>query len=308
MAMPLASTTRKGVTLSFGAINLMVNVHSAVGDDTARKLKNVCTGHIGGKQHAPSPIKQRRYCPVCDNDNSVEFRKAQEVSEGYVMIPQEIVDLEKEAATGMSKGMEITMHPVESVSGMLPSGKSYYLSLPNSNPGQRQAYTMLSHLIRTKPDLAFMTRFTLRTAVSVFQITTAGPGTLVLRQMADAELVREHPAIEWFELTEQQMMLAAMVTDMEVKPFVPGEHGTGKSNIIANYAAEQTPIPGVEPVLDGRQAPTGGVVDITTQLEAMLAARGAQAPAVTPVKAPRKTAARKTAAKKTTTPRQRKAS
>lgn len=290
--MPQASTrvTAKGITLSFGQINLIVNVHTAVGSDEDRSLKTVCT-----HEHNPTPIKQRKFCPVCDNDDYASFAKAKEMGEGYVLIPQDILDLEKAAQLDFKTEIAITMHPAADAVNMMPSGKSYYLSMERITDGQRQAYTMLSQLIRQREDLVFMCKYTLRTALSIFQLTTATDGTLILRQMADAQLVRERPAIDWIDLPAGAMDVANMVADTAAVPFVEAEHGTGKISIVADYAATQTPLPAAGDVVSA----SGEVLDITAQLNAMLAA-SQPAPAAK-VPAARKTTARKTVAKKTAT-------
>ncbi len=121
----------------------------------------------------------------------------------------------------------------------------------------------------------------LSSATSIFQLTTAGEGTLVLRQMAPADLVREHPVIDWIEPEEKALDLVAAIAESEVEPFVEMVHGTGKTNIIAEYVEANSP----NAVPAAAVGPVAGGVDMVSALEAMLAAsKAAKAPAKAPAK------------------------
>lgn len=277
---PLTSATSAGVTLSFGMLNLTVSVHGAVGEDDSRAMKIVCQ-----HEHPATPVKQQLSCPVCSNADASTFAKAKVVGDGLVVIPPEVIEQDKAASAEFKKSITISAHPSTEVTAVLmPTGKSYYLSMKTPNQAMLDTYTLLGHLVRTRTDLAFMCKFTLRSATSIFQLTTAGEGTLVLRQMADAALVREHPSIVFSDLDPRTVELAGLLADSVTTSFIVAEHGSGKSSIIAAYASSQTPTAALTP---GAPVIDSNVLDITAQLEAALAA----ASPAKPVRKPR--AARK---------------
>lgn len=304
---PLSNATSSGVTLSFGLINLTVSVHSAIGEDVTRQMRIVCNHHtapeitqarLASEGRTLTPVKQHMTCPDCEATG--EFGKAVKAGDGLVEITDEVLAEDRSAAEKLKKQITMTVHPREQVTAsMMPSGKAYYLNIKNPAKGTSDAYTMLSQLIASRPNLAFMTKFALRSAVSVFMLEVAGEGTLVLRQMADADLVRQHPAITFTELDERTVELAGLVCDAQVSDFVVAEHGSGKSNVIAAYAATQTPVV-VAPAGAPLNPAASNVLDLTAQLEAMMAASAANpvpdnatVAKVTPVRKPRKTAAKK---------------
>lgn len=276
---PLTTATSAGVNVSLGFLNLTVSVHAAVGEDTSNKLTTLCANG-----HAPNPIKQKYECPTCTSTDRSLFQMGKAAGDSWVIVPPEVKEAVKAAADKSKKQLTLTVHPAAEVSSVLqPSGKSYYLSLKTPEPKLAETYTLLSRLVASRPDLAFMGKFTLSSATSIFQLTVAGSGTLVLRQMANAELVREHPVIGWIEPSEKALDLAGMIADQEVVPFVETVHGTGKTSIIAEYVAANAPNAVPAPV----GGPPAGVTDMAEALEAMLAAgRAAKAPAK-PVRARR---------------------
>jgi non-homologous end joining protein Ku len=285
---PLKTATSTGVAVSLGMLNLLVSVHAAVGEDDGAGLRTVCVN-----DHAPTPIRQKYVCPVCESDDRESFAKARQVGDGYVVIPEEVIEAEKAERDAFKKTITLTIHPVTEVTSVLmPSGKCYYLALKSPTQNALDTYSLLSQLVTSRPDLAFMTKFTLRSATSVFRLSVAGEGTLLLTQMAEAELVREHPAITFSDVNPRMLELASVLADQETQPFL-ATHGSGKSHIIAAYAESQTPI---APVSTGQESPAsvGNVLDLTALLEAAV---GQAAPKSTP----KKTAAKKTATRRTTT-------
>jgi non-homologous end joining protein Ku len=293
---PLTSATSAGVTLSFGMIAVAVSVHGAVGEDDSRSMKIVCE-----HGHAATPVKQRLTCGViyadgtaCGNDGSEEpFTRARQVGDGFVVIPPEVIEKDKEASAVFKKSIALSVHPLHEVTSVLmPSGKSYYLSIKAASASAVLNYTLLSRLVTDNPDKAFMAKFTLRSATSLFQLVSAGAGTLVLRQMADADLVREHPSIPFADLDERTLELAGMLAEQQLTPFLVAEHGSGKSSIIADYAASQTPVTPVDVASVAKPEATASatVSDLTAALEAMLAPTSITAPTKRK-RAPRKAAA-----------------
>jgi hypothetical protein len=285
---PLKAATRKAINLNLGTlINLPVDVHLAVGEDKESQLKTVC---VNG--HDITQIRQQQYCPVCDIEHPLQadtsrFQKAAQGPEGLTLVTAEKLAEQRAAGQDTKKNMNITVHPASEVSAvMMPSGKSYYLGLGNTAEGLRGAYTALGTLIRSNPDLAFMTKWTATTVTSVMQLVVAGDGTLVLTQMAEADLVRKHPEIEFVTSgLEATLRMAQMLIDDEVQPFVVDKHGNGKATVIAEYVRAMAPTAQPSAV-----AGYATVTDLNAKLAEQVAARTAQKPAT------RKRAAKKVAA------------
>lgn len=285
----LTTAVSKAVKLNLLMLNLTVSVHAAVGEDKTSANKIVCM-----KEHSPTPTRTRLTCPECSAETG--FVKARVVGDGLVVIPPEVIAAEIEANAAFKNSIELTVHPVAEVTSvLLPSGKSYYLSMIKPTLGERGTYTLLGKLLRRRPDLAFMTKLSLRSAATLFQLTVAGDGTLVLRQMADAELVRQHPVIEFADLDERALELAEMLADQQVQPFVTAQHGVGRSQIIAEYALGQTPIPMAAIPGQASTHDIASVTDFTAHLEAMVKAATTAKKAPARKRAPRKPAATKVA-------------
>jgi non-homologous end joining protein Ku len=294
----LKTATRAGITLSLDFLNVVVSVFAAVGEDTSAKLTTLCT-HLNTplqKDHKPNPIKQKYVCPTCESEDKAAFVKGRKAGSDYVILKEDVQEQVKAAAKESADTIALTVHPADQVTGVLmPSGKSYYLGVKGDSDKATaklsQTYTLLSRLVSEHPEWAFMGKFTLSSATSIFQLTVAGEGTLVLRQMADANLVRVHPNIEWIEPTERALEVAAMIAEDAIVPFVESTHGTGKTNIIAAYVEANAPAA----TTPGAGSPLGGL-DMEADLEArLLAARAAKLAAAAPVDAPVKVSGRRAA-------------
>ncbi len=292
----LSNAVSTKVELSLGMLGIVVSVYGAVGDADTGSTVTVCADN-----HAPTPTKRPYICEVCGKTGHVGvFQKAAAVGDGFVIVPPEVIAENKAAADAFKKKMDFTVHPADEVSSVLmPSGKSYYLTMKTPNERQVETYTLLVELVKARPDLAFMAKFALRTVVSVFQLVVSGESTLTLRQMADAELVRKHPVVPEFTLDPAAVRLASALADTRVQPFLVADHGTGKSQIIELYTATQEPVASAaRPVVE--TASTGNVLSLLEQMQAAVEPEAEAAPAPRK-RAPRKTAAATTSRKSTTT-------
>lgn len=296
----LTSAITSKVSLSLGIFNTVVSVHAAVGQDESSKMRTVCTHN-----HAATPIKQHRTCPICGNTDGENkpFEKASAIdSDSVVEIPDWVLDKVKEETDALKRnGIAVTVHRDTDVSSvMLPSGSSYYLSLNKPSQAQLEAYAHIAKLIASRPDRAFMTRFPLRTAVSIFRLTTAGENTLMLEQMADAELVRKHPVVEPFEVDAETVEMVSRYCDRETVEFDVAAHGTARSTIIADYVAAQTPTLVPAGATDvPAAAVASNVIDIKATLANLLGASDVSddTPAPARKRTPRKAAVKRASVK-----------
>lgn len=288
---PLKNATKAGVPLSLGLVGLNVSLHAAVGENDTEALHNVCVGGIKSG-HEPTQVRQKMICPHCGNDDKLTFAKASDQGGTLVVIPEEVIE-ERAAAGAGFKSLQLTVHPTEEVTSvLLPNGKAYYVALKNPTEDQRRTYTTLARVIQERQDVALMTKFSFRTAINVFRLNVVGEGTLVLQQMADADLIRQHPVIEFVEPTGKALQLANTVLDLEVQPFVGIEHGSGKTEIISTYAEAMAPIPVRIPEPTALTPQSSGEGTVTDLLAAMVASKKA------PTKAGAKAKAAKNAGRK----------
>ncbi len=302
----LTAATSKGVTLSLGLLNVQVNVHGAVGADESRSMHHACIGTPDSGPHDPTQTRQHLVCPQCGNNDRTTLVKARDAGGQLVVIPPDVLVEDKAAADKFKGILGLTVHPAAEVSSVLmPSGKSYYLDLPAKNrpDGAIEAYNVLVALIKARPNLAFMTKFALRTAISIFRLEVSGEGTLILRQMADASLVRRAPQIPVLEIPDASVEAAAsMLGDSRVTPFVAAEHGSGSASIISDYADAHAVPEGSRP----SEPHTLGVVSLIQRLaDAGAVPETPASPA--PVKRPPRKSATKTTAATTDTTTTRKA-
>lgn len=291
MSQPLGRATRKGVTLSFGSmIALPVTLYTAVGEDKTAKLHNACNNN-----HPATRVQQKYVCPLCEGESG--FVKVRPEGSTLVVVTPEVLEAANAADLQYKDVIDITVHSSEEVSqAMQPSGSSYYLDI--ETPALARLYGIIATMVTERPELAFMAKFTLKTAVSVFRLTVAGDGILVLQQQANPELVRELPSVVAAPALAAEIAMASQLADALLAPFTTEGLGRDKGKVLAEYTLGQIATMPAGAVA----ASSAGVGDLTAAFEAALLAAGG-APKAVPTRkaAPRKSAAAKTAAAKTTT-------
>lgn len=288
---PITNPVAKDAVLSFMGISMIVNVHTAVAD-----VKNAVTHQAcANPEHSLTRVRQTLACPECGNEDKESFVRVKEVSKALVLVQAEWLAEQAAEAAKFKQAMPITIHPAGQVAAaLIPSGKTYYVTLtPGSHVERWKAYNLLVRLIGDRPELTFMTKLTFRTALQLFSLSVSD-GTLILKAMADGDMVRERPAVEDTGVTEANLKFGQQLIDLSVQQFDVGEHGSTGREELARKIAAAAPAGTVTSITP---AAGGEVLDVTAALEAMIKDKKA-------AKAP----ARKTAAKKTTTRTVRKAS
>jgi len=280
---------RSGVQLVIaGMVSIPVSIFSAQDTDSDGDLTNVCTAEAHADR--PSTIRQVYRCPICEVESG--FVKGKKVDDGLVVIPKEIIE-KAEAATAELKGsIQMSVHDATEVNQMMPSGKSYYLTA-KAGPAA-ESYVALAKLMEQRPDLTFVGQHAMKGGPAPYQLIVAD-GTLVLRQMARPDLVRERPQVDG-DVSELKVQQFSAVLDMLKTNYDPTSFLSERSKVLTEYVSQQAP-----------QAPAAapGTVDtsitsLEDQLAAVLAQAQAQSQAAAEPAAPAKPA-RKRAAKKTTT-------
>jgi DNA end-binding protein Ku len=271
---------RKGLVLSFGLVNVIVSIDGAVGKEES--LTSVCCGPTGGTQHAPTPISQVRTCKHCVTKTNpagiveyADLKKAREVGSGqYQIADQQEVAATKDATLGATKKMlTLTVHDNTDVAANTLQGDGAYYISPEG-PAQIGAYSLLLDAVKRNPDKAFLTQFTPTSSAGLWQLKAFGD-VLVMEKRCWPEQVKAVPAVGAIEPDAGLQAQMDMVIESMAKSFDPADYRN-------TYAADLDALLTAKGTVEGEVAErkksaeksvaTAGVVDLSSQLAAMLSA------------------------------------
>lgn len=276
---------RNNVALSLGIITTHVSLTPAV--VTEEQFKTVCLGHETAlepahKTHAPSPIKQRQYCPVCDNDDKTTFLKARKEGDAFVVInddelaeargSEDVVNALKTSVTlGMHEATEVHMQT-------LPAKAGYYLK-PANTKAAREGYALLVHILRTNPNLTLTGQWMPLTRANLYEITLFGD-TLVMQERERTASVQVEAIDVSDDLNPQHVAMVGMVLSMLTTPFDPETYADDYMQRITALVASKDAVQGITPTGTGTAAKAAPVVDLTAAL-AQMAETAKKSPAPT---------------------------
>lgn len=276
--MAALSRSVSNIRITLGAlVNFQASVHSAVEDNENAGLSSLCKHEDTKHEGRPaSPIRRRDFCPVCDNDDKAKFHKGQKSGNSAIIIPKE--QLEAAAAHGQAiKGtLELRTHTADSVNGTFPTGKSYYLNA--KSPADAKLYALVAKTLAAHPELTLIGEASLRGSAMLYQVVADG-GTLIMRQLARPETVRERPVVEG-EADEKLGPLLEQLLTLSAEPFKPEAYVSQRAKALTEALAAAPTVALVTE--DG--APVAANVDLVSQLEAKLAAMAAAAQPVKPTR------------------------
>ena len=279
--MATASRAIRKVTIKLGPIMLEAGIHGAIEDDDAGIVR-VCT-HAGSQQErtAPSRIKRRDYCPVCDQDEVSTFRRAKVVGGGVVLLDPNALQALVEADAATKTSIELTVHPTEQMTRAFPTGKSYYL-VPRA--GAAGNYALLATLMAKRPDRSFVGEFAFQGAPALYQVQVSD-GIIAMRQLARPEAVRDAPLVDQADANPAYLELAEQFADAICTDYDPAAYRDKRAEGVAKLVEAALPI-----ALAGGDEPTPtGTVDLAAALQAALAkAAPATEKKPAPRRAPRK--------------------
>lgn len=245
-----------------GMIAFDAAMRGAVIDDKTATLSNLCQHEDG----TVSPVQQVYTCPVCDrHGKSDEFVKGQAKHDGYVIVPDDIVNAADGADDEHKGKLTLTVHNAADVTHALPNGKVYYLA-PNVNGTTSEHYATLARVMAERPDLAFVGIVAMRKIAQRYVLTSDGV-TITCNQLADPALVRERPTAG---VPANDATVAAMhkLMDVIVSPFDAALQPSKRGNAIVDYVATQD---AAAAALPAGQTMSG---DLTASLQAALKAAG----------------------------------
>jgi non-homologous end joining protein Ku len=279
--MAALSRSVSNIRITLGAlVNFQASVHSAIEDRENAGLSSLCVHENTEHKDKPaSPIKRRDFCPVCDNDDKTTFRKGQLAGDSAVMLTAEQVEAAKAHGQSIKGALELTTHTTESVNGTFPTGKSYYLNA--KSPADAKLYALVAKTLGAHPELTLIGEASLRGAAMLYQVVADG-GTLIMRQLARPETVRERPVVE-AETDEKLGPLLEQLLTVSAEPFDPQVYESKRAKALAEALAEAPTVAATSQ--DG--VPAVANVDLVSQLEAKLAALGQSAAPAKPVRKPR---------------------
>lgn len=182
---------RSNIKIQVGPVATTVSIDSGIA--STKSDPTVCLGQPGHEPHEPVAGTRPHTCakcgPIVDYTRTAKARK---VGDTYSLLPaEEVAALTKDHALPFLDPV-FTPSPREQVdAGLVPGGKLYYL-----NPqGLNSNYANLRSMIRGNPDLAFVGRFTVKSAVSVFTLEVRGD-VLVLVERTTLEGAKPLPQVD----------------------------------------------------------------------------------------------------------------
>lgn len=159
------ASLRTGVPLIVDRLSTVVRVDSAI--PTVRsELRSVCPH----PEHNTDPdlLKLRYICEHC-GPLADKPAKARKVDGGWqVAEATAVTEARNAAAEPFKKRMTVAVHAAGPVTeAMTESGKAYWLA-PDGLP---EAYAIISDTVSRHPELAFLTQFAVRSAVTTYRLT-----------------------------------------------------------------------------------------------------------------------------------------
>lgn len=175
---------KSNIPIKLGLIQVPVSVHSAL--ESSSSLSMVCSDG-----HATTKIKSSMACPECGNKDRGSFGRASQVGGDLVEISQEALD-EASAPDAVKQSITLTVHPADDLGETLPGGKAYFLKADKSSLAE---YALLVQAVSQHRDLAFLTRFAIRTKEALYRLTTHA-GALSIVELAWPESINEAPTCD----------------------------------------------------------------------------------------------------------------
>jgi non-homologous end joining protein Ku len=259
---------RKGIVLSFGLVNVICNIETAI--EREKSLSSVCCG-TANNEHPPTQVTQKMNCVTCGTVAYGDVKKARKVGESFVMVEQEEVATIKNTVVGATKKLiALTPHDAEEISTNTLQAASVYAVVP-SDTAQAPAYGLLVDTLNRHPEVGFLALWTPSSRPNLYQLKVFGD-SLVLEQRARTEDIKVQPQ----EITPVDVSLQGQIDSLlpgMVKPFDPATYTDTYTRHLDDLLASREAVEGVVPdrPKSNGPAPVKGGVDLTAALAAMAA-------------------------------------
>jgi non-homologous end joining protein Ku len=289
----------KGVSLNLGGLLISsVTVNSALEPKVASGNVRVCDAG-----HPPTQVRAPNVCSECarihDSFGEVPFQQlkiARPIDGGLVVLEKDELAEAKVDAEAFKKDAQVTAHPAEQVTMLTSTGDKMYFLSPDVDAKTKRpstananAYSALQSLVANHPELAFMTRWTPRTAMAQFQLV-AYEGVLVLQERVEGSNIRVAPVLDLESseaingVAEQILLMPGLPSS--VTDYDPVKYRDTSEERIAELIASKDVVPTGS--LASVTSIKAGSDDLLTRLTAQLAAATAGQPKVAAKRAPAK--------------------
>lgn len=285
---------RKGLFLTFGAVNAVVDLDNAIASEEG--LKNVCLGPTG-VEHQPTALKQSLRCPAtyfdgtgtkdCANEDKETFKKARVTGKLFTVVDAEEIAQAKAESIGAAKEViALQAHPAEEVHTQSIQGGSAY-QLKASGPHMVGSLSIFIDMIKRHPELAFTALFAPAGRANFYELRLFG-SVLVMEERARTEDLKiiqmpvEEISKDYQKMVDQLLGIAVVSYDPHN---YQDEYITKVAGILASKTAQDGILAAKSPSTASAAKP--GTLDQGAMLAEAL--RQMQA-TVAPKKAPRKKA------------------
>lgn len=193
------ATIKKGVPLVLGVITAPVSVVSAT--KRAESLSLICN-----QGHKPTKTRQNLFCPECQSTNRGAFVKGKAMGDTVIVVDEQQLAA-VEAPDTVKKTITVTCHPANQLGDTLPGEKAYFLK---PDAGAEQAYPLLVELVRSRPDVAYVTEWAARTAATFYRLQVFGD-VLTLVELARPDTIADTPDVPATTIDPQMLQLAETI-------------------------------------------------------------------------------------------------
>lgn len=260
---PLAPVSRsiRTVTVSLNVVSFSANLHGAVVEQKD-DLETVCTNN-----HEATKIQRPDKCPACSTTDRTNFTKARIVGDSVTVLKPEQVESLKAANNEVGGSLDLKVVQADD-SYMRPTGSTYYLAPRGA--GDVRNYTLISTIIRERPQLAFLAELSfLGGAPKLLRLSLADDGVLTAREIARPEAVRARPQVATPTADATLMPVIRQLVDAAAVPFDPAAFANPHLARVSALLSEAQPVTATP--TSATSPTTGDALDILAALKASVA-------------------------------------
>lgn len=224
------------ITLTFGLISFAAKLDKAT--ETPVEMKNLCIGSNGQPAHDPKPLTAPRKCAECgeitDYSGVVKGIKS---GTTYAITTQDEVAEAKLQNVAQYKGkVAMVPHPVADFEAHTAPGKSLYYVTPD--PAAADHYRLIVQLVKSHPELAFVSLYTPRSAAGLYQVKVRDD-VLVLEERTRGQAMKVAPVVGGTSNAQLYQMLEGVLATF-VQPYDPDAYEDTYAAAIAKLADAAT--------------------------------------------------------------------
>lgn len=279
----------RNATMSLNLITFVVSIRTAVKKEDEVSAHAVCdgAGSKDGKTHVLTRCKAPLTCPQCNADDRTKFLKAVDTDSGLKLLDNteragaqasaDIETMKKQVALGLHDAAEVSTKT-------MPGGGAYYLH-PKAGA---DAYYAIVEVLRKHPEKVLLCQWVPVSRANLYQIKVFGDTLVMLEQARTEDIQVEQLPVTAPKPTDVAMLEAFL--DNLTTPFDPATYADQYTANLRKVLADKDAVTVEGSKATKAKGSLAPVVDLTSTLEALLAAQKAA-----PKKPARKRAERKSA-------------